>query len=528
MGTALSTGADHALRGLVRRLSRLLAVGIAAACAAPALGAQYPGLPPPPPCAVPSSGHTALPAARTLGVVYFQNTAPASADAYLGEALTHRVIDRLRELDGVRVVPTRRYGYEQLHAPGGARDVGRTLGVRYLLAATIMREPAAPEVTVRARIFRTSDGALVWAGTRTAPIGGLPAVEDYLAASADTAAGAARAARRASAAVRRSSAAYTHFLRGEYQRGLHTAAGYRAAVAQYDSAVRADPTFVTALTRLALADASVLHWGWWNIDSVTRRTLVAQGDSATARARRLDPASAAARTAHGAMLLAGNPAAWDAAARVLRTAVDRDPHSASALRWYGRALLEGGDDAGAHRAFDRAVALDPEDALSLYELARIARVQRDPRAACVLLDSAVAVDPATAAPYALRALVRAHFGQLRYAWADAEIASRLGWPGWGDAATAVVDVAAHDSTSARALTKQLMARRSAVWTGEYLPIALVVTGDRRGALQVLRDARVHGVLPLTALRAPELAPLRSTAAFRRLLAESGSATPSAR
>lgn len=523
--------AENALRRRVRRLSRLLAAGIAVACAAPALGAQYPGLPPPPPCgpvrSVPAAA-PAAPAERTLGVVYFQNTAPAEADAYLGEALTHRVIDRLRALQSVRVVPTRRYGYDQLLAPGGARDIGRTIGVRYVLSATVMREPRAAEVTVRARIFRTADGALVWAGSRSAPLGTLPAVEEYLAAAADSTAGAPRSARLAPAAVGRPSAAYAHFLRGEYLHGLHTEAGYRAAAAQYDSAVRADPTFDAALTRLALADASVLRWGWWNLDAVSRRALVAQGDAAAERALRLAPRSGAAWAARGAMILARDPAAWETAARALRTAVDRDAHSAVALRWYGRALFEAGDDAGARRALDRAVALDPEDALSLYELARIARVQGDPRSACALLDSAIAVDPTTAAPYALRALVRAQFGQLRYAWADAEIAGRLGWPGWGDAATAVVDVMARDSASARALTKEMLARRDAMWTGEYLPIALVVSGNRDAALRVLRDARVHGALPPAALRAPELQPLRGTAAFRRLLAQSGATAPPGR
>jgi hypothetical protein len=128
--------------------------------------------------------------------------------------------------------------------------------------------------------------------------------------------------------------------------------------------------------------------------------------------------------------------------------------------------------------------------------------------------------------YVLRALTRARRGELRFAWADAETGGRLGWPFWGQAASAAIDARARDTTGARQRTNAISKAAAAAgthpreWTSQYLALALVASGQSERALDLLEKVQPRGARLWFALTSPDFASLRKNQRYRQLVAAS--------
>ena len=172
-------------------------------------------------------------------------------------------------------------------------------------------------------------------------------------------------------------------------------------------------------------------------DAIGVRGLRASALASAARAVQLTPRSSGALVALAEAYLGSGDR--DNAAAVLVDLARRDADNPGTQRV--SALLDRvrGNDVRALERLRAAAGRDPRDASLLVDLASLARLRGDSVLACHALNAAVAVDAELASTYALRALVRAGLGELREAWADAEIATRLGHPEWGERAAAVLD-----------------------------------------------------------------------------------------
>ena len=497
--------------------------------------AQYPSVPPPPPChdARSAQRHRTprAPDNRSVGIVQFQNTASDGDDAFLGRSLTERLVERLLAAGGLRVVASQRFGYEQVATPGGAAAVSRALGVGHILAARVGRAETG-EVSIDALVLRASDGTAVLQISRMSTLRDLPAVEAGVteavldAVIGRKSGGKIEEARLAGWSDPPSGETVEHFLRGEYYASLNTGPGYESALSQYDSAAKVDPAFAPGFASSALTVATILEWGWWNFDPARVHELTDRGLAAAGRALRLDSTSADAWLARASLLGFRNPKSYTGVFSAYTRAIGYSPRNPEAHHWYGRALMQLGEGSAARRELARALELAPGDAGVLFDLAQLARHEGRYSEACILLDSAVAANPRAAQAYVLRALTRARRGELRFAWADAETGGRLGWPLWGQAAGAVIDAQARDTSSARDRTKALREATAAWgtdpqhWTGEYLAAALVASGETSRALDLLESVQPRGARLWFALTGPEFASLRKNQRFRKLLAAS--------
>ena len=146
---------------------------------------------------------------------------------------------------------------------------------------------------------------------------------------------------------------------------------------------------------------------------------------------------------------------------------------------------------------------------------------RQPEAARRMIDSALAIAPADADAYALRARANAARGDLRAAWADAEVAERLG-DSW-QAQTLIASFEARVGERRAALNRlAALAKRvpqrvsySAV-QGTQLALAYVAVGDSRRALNTLFKTRDDGTLAKE-LKDPGFDPIRGEPRFRDIV-----------
>jgi serine/threonine-protein kinase len=145
-------------------------------------------------------------------------------------------------------------------------------------------------------------------------------------------------------------------------------------------------------------------------------------------------------------------------------------------------------------------------------------------AARAAADEAILLHPRMGALYILRARAEMQIGEMRAAWADAEIGSRLGERAAGDALYSLLDVRGGDMASARTRANALVPRggrrrSSAIHFTQGVPYAsaYAAVGNREAAIEVLERARPRGARLCLALQAPELDPLRSDSAFVRIV-----------
>jgi tetratricopeptide (TPR) repeat protein len=316
-----------------------------------------------------------------------------------------------------------------------------------------------------------------------------------------------------------------HFMRGTYDFSLGTISGYDAALAHFDSASKSDPAFAPAYSNTALTIATMLEWGWWDYGEPRVRELAERGLAAADRALMIDSASVNAWIARGSLLAFLNPRGYNGAFEAFRKAVATAPHDPEAHHWYGRALMQYGERSAARRELERAAALAPTNAGVLFDLAQLYRHDGGFNRTCIMLDSAVAASPTAAQVYVLRSLTRAQRGELRFAWADAETGGRLGWPYWAQAASAIIDARARDTAIARRRVDGIRravsnGNRPREWTGEYLAAALVASGQKDRALDLLERMQPRGARLWFTLTGPDFAPLRGSPRYQRLVAAS--------
>jgi serine/threonine-protein kinase len=146
---------------------------------------------------------------------------------------------------------------------------------------------------------------------------------------------------------------------------------------------------------------------------------------------------------------------------------------------------------------------------------------RQPDAARRMIDSALAMSPTDPEAYALRARANAARGDLRGAWADAEVTERLGDDWQAQTLIASLESRVGETRAARerlaALVKRIPPKVPfTAKQGSQLAMAYVAIGDSRRALNALLRTRDDGTLAST-LKDPGFDRIRGEPRFRDIL-----------
>lgn len=395
-------------------------------------------------------------------MLYFDNFSRDSADAYLAEGLTEDIIVRLGQVG--RLVVKSRSAVRRFRERVGDDPavLGRELGVAHLVGGSVRRAGGRLRVTVE--LVRASTGVQVWAEQYDRSDADLLAIEEDVAgAVAAGIAGRLLPSEAASLARRptRSAEAYDHFLRGNYLIGQRSARAAARGIEEYEAALRADPSFTTALARVAFAHALVIGWEW---PGAPPETTLARGFAAVDRALRLDSGTADAWAARGLLLTFRDRRIPSAALQSLQRAVRLDPRNPEAQHILGWFWFVTGNDSAATAQWRRALALEPERPVTLYYMGLLAYTRRRFAEAQRLAESTLTLDPRFYPAYTLRASARAQLGELAAAHDDAEQALRLADIGIGrslaETAAGLVESRSGDTAAVRRRLEGLLARRA--------------------------------------------------------------------
>jgi TolB-like protein len=410
---------------MATRLRTRLGVGLLLALAAArAATAQCPDGTPPP------CGRAAVPPARSIAVLSFENLTRDTSAQYLAEGLPDQIVARLGAVGRLSVV-SRTVVRRLRNADAlSVQQLGRALNAAYLVNGTI--RAAGGRVRVNVEALRTAGGEAIWSQTFDRAADDLVGIEEAVAT--EVAAGVAGRLTPAERRVLRSrvtadSRAYEQFLRGNVLLSRRTTGSFRDAITAYRAATAADPDFADAYGRLAYAYA--MCWAWECRDDMD--SLPGLSRRAADRALDLNPGSSDAWMGRAYLLAIrymATPHIPDdtllAALGAFRRAVALDPRNDEAWHQYGHILSYVSDSASLD-ALRRALTLDPARAVTYQGLSftyyLTGRIDR----ALATMDSTVALDPDSPLRY-WRVLYRVSSGDTAGAVADARATPAL-WTG---------------------------------------------------------------------------------------------------
>ena len=526
-------------RGDVRRrraplaLIRRIGVIVGAAALATTAGAQEKVAPMPPPCAFPGFDAVAPAStarARTLVVLPLNVVGNGDAQTdFLSSGVTDAILDKLSLTFPRLEIAGRRIGYSHVVSTAAtAKRAGADLKTKYLLTGAVSASRDGGRLTFA--LYDGASGTRAWSHTYLYDsVGAGPIVRIVSSEIAKRVAGSltAQETQLLERLPTQNRLSYEWSLKGD---AAADGMAFDRAGDAFRRAIQLDHNYLDAYAKLALADADLLDQGVEKSESGV--VLLEELQSAASRAVANNPMSALAWLAEARARVLGGRAtsSW-------RTAFDRaialDSRDPTILEHYGRALAQTDDRAAAAEMLRRAAAIVPRSAEILTTLAEIAIADRKDGEACGLLNAAIAADALYGPAWADRALLRMRHGELRFAWADAETATKVGSGLLGEGAAAFVDLASRDTSRARSRLGDVMLDVSSrgtisVHEGRAVASALIAAGQMPRALDVLEAVRPRGPLYAATLRDPNFDRARREPRFRALIAPSQASPPEAR
>ena len=292
---------------------------------------------------------------RSIAVLPFENRSTARENEYLALGVQDEILTLLTRVGDLRVISrnsTQRYAGSAASAP----QIGRELGVSYLLAGSVQR--AGDRVRVNVTLLDAAGDRHLWAATYDRGADEVFAVESEVAQAVARALQARLTDEEHRVITRPPSAnpaAYDAYLRARAfaERTTRTESEIRSAIASFEEAVRLDPDFAMAWAQLSRRHANFFTLGY---DRSAERRRAAQ--QALANATRLRPDLLETQAAHGYFLyvVEGDLEGAESAYRALES---RNPASADAAAGLSQVTRELGQMDRSNDYMRRILALDP-------------------------------------------------------------------------------------------------------------------------------------------------------------------------
>ena len=203
----------------------------------------------------------------SIAVLPFQNMSNDTDQDYFADGIAEDVITDLSKIDGVFVI-ARNSSFQYRGGALDLADVGRKLGVRYILEGSVRR--AGDQVRINAQLIDTSTGGHVWAERFDGSMANVFSAQDKVTGQIISALKLKLTPAERTAMDARGTdkpAAYDAYLRGLVllsERRLYDQDANTKAQAEFEKAIDIDPDYALAIAGLA--------WAKWLYHSTIRNT----------------------------------------------------------------------------------------------------------------------------------------------------------------------------------------------------------------------------------------------------------------
>lgn len=454
-----------------------------------------------------------------LAVLPFQNLTGDPSQEYFSQGMTEELIARLGGLDpqhlGV-IARTSIMHYEGSSAP--LNQVGRELGVQYVLEGSVRRDSARVRIT--AELIQIRDQTHLWVREYDRDPSTVLTVQDEIARSVSveiqrslhTQLKTEFPVRRADTAA--SYEAFDLYLKGRFFWNKRTTEGFRQAADYFQQAISKDPDYARAYA--GLADTYGLMSTWHQAD---QNEVIPKARAAALKALEIDATLAEAHTSL-ALIAESYDYDWKTAEQEFRRAIQLNPDYATAHHWYAEYLSWQGRFEEALAESERARQIDPFSLIIASDHGAILYYSRQYDRAVEHCKTVLEMDPNNQrargllfASYvqqgkfedALKTLQRLHYPPDS-PWMAASRALLYGR--WGQSAEA--------GKSLRQLEKLSRSGRPDTLPGLIMAYSSVGSNDR--CLQLLEAARLRRSNAVVTLKVePGFDSLRSDPRFQSLL-----------
>jgi TolB-like protein/DNA-binding winged helix-turn-helix (wHTH) protein len=456
-----------------------------------------------------------------LAVLPFQNLTGDASQEYLSDGLTEEMIAQLGHLDpehlGV-IARTSVMHYKHTTEPAG--QIGRELGVQYVLEGSLRRE--SDRVRVTAQLVQMKDQTHIWSRQYDRELKSLLALQGEIAQeTADEIQLTFGRGHQLRAAERKvglatSYEAYDLYLKGRFFWNKRTEDGFQQAAKYFQESVDKDSNYARAYAGLADTYALMSSWSF-----VPQNEYIPKARAAALHALQIDDTLAEAHTSL-ALIAENYDYDWQTAEKEYRRAIQLDPQYPTAHQWYAECLSFQGRFPEALEESERARQLDPLSLIIATDHAATLYFARQYDRAIEQFRAVLAMEPN---------FPRAHM--LIYPYVEKgmfpeALAEASSWR-HGDG-TPVWEIEAYiygrwgkQPEAERALANR---KRGSMDQREVVPLvvieAYVATGRKEEALALIEKAyREHSNLVTMLKVEPALDPLRGDPRFQESLRRAG-------
>ena len=344
----------------------------------------------------------------SVAVLAFDNLSGDPAQDYFSDGISDEILTALARSPKLAII-ARNSSFAYKGKPADATEIGRALGVRYLLQGSV--RSAGDRIRVTAQLIDARTGAHVWAEKYDRPIGDIFAVQDEITATIAARLGATIERAEVDAGRRKAPAdlaAYDYYLQGRAKELTQEKTSILEARELFQKAIELDPDFAAAYAELAHSYYLEVALRW---DPPRRAEAIAKGFEFARKAVSLDPSLSFAHMTMGNLHLRRHE--YDEAVRWAERAVELSPNNPENYAGLANIYSFVGRSRDAVSLMRKAIELDPNypPRYSMY-IGRAHVLAGEPAAAVPYLQDAVSRSPDFWPAHLFLASAYGHLGRL--------------------------------------------------------------------------------------------------------------------
>jgi adenylate cyclase len=297
-----------------------------------------------------------LPDKPSIAVLPFQNMSGDPEQEYFADGMVEEIITALSRFKWLFVI-ARNSSFTFKGKAVDVKEVGRKLGVRYVLEGSVRK--AAGKVRITGQLIDAVTGAHIWADRFERDLTDVFALQDEVTVAVVSAVEPKLLQTEIALATRRrpeNLTAYDHYLRAMQQFALATREGLTQALRLARRALELDPRFGPVVARAAICHMNNVIWGYSANPQFERTEAVRLGRLALSMDDD-DPDTLARASLISSAMVGDNESAVEMADR----AVVLNPNSFIAWNARGWVYNSAGLHEEAVRSFERASRVSPVD-----------------------------------------------------------------------------------------------------------------------------------------------------------------------